>query len=246
MFMTYERSPNMFDKDSEGNVFPNIEKIKKYFSDISAEDNKIRKITMISTGPTFNAYWAAELTWLNYDNGQNVGTETVLQWDTTKDKGIICIVGWKMTISHTQEMNKQQIDNLISKGADIMTMSSLKRNGNINLNGSLRRHPYGHSLVQFNDGTRWEVILNQCTSEEKQKVINSLSLDISRAVYADSDAKTNYLDWIWISTSKGDLEYSHPDRWDLFINDKTTPGKVIKDNMPGIIIQYTIENKIAH
>ena len=43
---------------------------------------------------------------------------------------------------------------LKNNNADIMTMSSMKRNGNINPNASLWQHPYGHSLVQFNDGTR--------------------------------------------------------------------------------------------
>ena len=56
-------------------------------------------------------------------------------------------------------------------------------------------------------------------------------LDISRAVYADGDAKSNYLDGIRIQTPNG-LKYSHPDKGDLFMNENNSSGQVIKDNMP--------------
>lgn len=238
MFMSAERSRWLFDIDANGNSFPNISKIERYFGEISTEDGKQRKITMISTWPTFASYNDNKLAGVNYDNGIVVGTETNLTDPTTSGKWIISIVWWQIQWSHTQEMTQQQLNDLITKQADIMTMSSMKRNGNINPNATLRNHPYGHSLVQFTDGTRWEVILNNCTANEKQQVINGL--DISRAVYADADAKSNYLDGIWIQTPNG-LKYSHPDNGDLFINENVQSGEVIKDNMPWIIIQYAIQ-----
>lgn len=51
-------------------------------------------------------------------------------------------------------MTQDILDTLIAKDADIMTMSSMKRNGNTNPNASLRSHEHGHALVQFSDGTR--------------------------------------------------------------------------------------------
>ena len=238
MFMSAKSSPLLFDEDENGNTFPNIQKIQQYFADRGEEEGKARKITMISTGPGFASYYNSTLAWVNYDNWEIVGNEKFLDQEITKGKGIISISWWTIKISHTQEMNQNDLDNLIAKEADIMTMSSMKRNGKINPNGSLWDHPYGHSLVQFSNGTRWEVILNNCTPAEKQKVINSL--DISRAVYADADAKTNYLDGIWIQTREW-LRYSHPDNGDLFMNSNSKSGKVIKDNMPGIIIHYAVQ-----
>ena len=83
MFMSAERSPALFDIDNNGNSFPNISKIEQYFADKSKEDGKQRKVTMISTGPTFNAYWKNQLAWLNYDNGIKVGTDEFLNDGTT-------------------------------------------------------------------------------------------------------------------------------------------------------------------
>lgn len=231
MFASAERSPAWFDTDnSTGNVFPNIKAIEEYFA------KKSRKITMITTGPTFDAYGSTKLSWVNYDNGESVGTEESINDMTTNGKSIISISWWKIQISHTQEMDDNMLTKLKNNNADIMTMSSMKRNGNINPNASLWQHPYGHSLVQFNDGTRWEVILNNCNATEKQTVMTSLP--IARAVYADADAASNYLDGIWIQTSSW-LQYSHPDTGDLFIDENVESGEVIRNNMPGIIIYYT-------
>jgi hypothetical protein len=113
------------------------------------------------------------------------------------------------------------------------------------MSAALRAHRYAHALVQFNDGARWELILNNCTSLEKQNVMKALT--ISRAVYADADAHDNYLDWIRFFVSptwdwKGHLQYSHPTTWDLFLDENVKQGEVVKDHMPGIIIQYIIQD----
>jgi len=58
----------LFDKDADGNIFPNIKKIQKYFEEVSAEDGKKRKIMMISTGPTFAKYKESKIAGVAYDN----------------------------------------------------------------------------------------------------------------------------------------------------------------------------------
>ena len=193
---------------------------------------------MITTGPSFYEYGKSEVSWIAVDNWVNVGKETLLTDPTTKGEWIVSISWWELKISHTQEMTQADIDTLIAAKADIMTMPSMKRNGNINPNASLWSHSYGHSLVQFNDGKRWEVILNNCNEQEKQKIINNL--DVSRAVYADADAHNNFLDGIRIQTI-GWLRYSHPDEWDLFIDEHVKSGNEEKNNMPGIIVHYAVE-----
>jgi hypothetical protein len=243
MFIGYSQaSKALFDQDTEGNVFPNIEKLQEYFINRWKETGQERQITLITTGPTFSKSHEPTLSWVNYDNGIAVGTNTSLNEYATKDKGIVIISWWTLKLSHTQELTEQALQALIAKSSDVMTMSSLKRNGKLNLNASLWGHPHSHSLVQFKDGTRWEIILNDCTEKEKQRVMELL--DVSRAVYADADSKNNYLDGIWIQTNDW-LKYSHPTNWDLFMNANITPGAVEKDNMPGIIIHYVEEIKYA-
>jgi hypothetical protein len=51
-------------------------------------------------------------------------------------------------------MTSSEVDGRIAKQADIMTMSSLKRNDKLNMSAALRAHRYAHALVQFNDGAR--------------------------------------------------------------------------------------------
>lgn len=118
-------------------------------------------------------------------------------------------------------------------------MSSLKRNGNINPSAALRNHINSHTLVQFTDGTIGELILNNCSPEQKKAVVTSLS-EISRALYADADAASNYLDGIRIQTDDG-LKYSHPDKGDLFTNPQAKEPAMVENNMPGIIIFYAEE-----
>lgn len=62
MFVSAEEAPMLFDTDDHGNVFPNISEIQQYFIDKSKEDGKKRKITMITTGPTFESYGSTQLT----------------------------------------------------------------------------------------------------------------------------------------------------------------------------------------
>lgn len=64
--------------------------------------------------------------------------------------------------------------------------------------------------------------------------------EISRAVYADGDAATNFLDGIWIQTPQG-LKYSHPDQGDLFVNENAKSPAEVKNHMPGIIIHYAVK-----
>ncbi len=235
MFISAKNWPALFTVSQNGNSYPNIAAIQKYMDDWGKENNKHRVISMITTWPTFDAYNSNTLSWMNYDNWIAVGTETTLTWCTTNWKWILSISWWKLNFSHTQEMSETDLQVLIAKQADIVNLSSLKRNWSINPNGSLWRHPYWHSLVQFNDGSWWEVIINKWTDEEHKKIMEKLP--IQRALYADWDAKTNYLDWIWIKT-KDWLKYSHPDKWDLFINEKAQSTAPIADNMPWVIIFF--------
>lgn len=239
MLVSVQRSPNRFIKDAEGNSFPNIAEIEKYFSDIGDEDGKDRQITMIASWPTFVSYGSPQLAWLNYDNGVRVWNESNLHDDITQGRGIAYIQWWKLTLSHTEELSQAQIDNLIADKADIFTMSSMKRNRMINPDLSLWQHENGHAVVQFTDGSWWEIILNNCNEEEKQAIIKWLA-QITRALYADADAKTNFLDGIWIQTANG-LQYSHPDRGDLFMDENSKSWKPVIENMPGIIIYYAIQ-----
>ena len=68
MFVNADRSPARFDKDAQGNSFPNLVEIQQYFLDKSKEDGKKREITMITSGPTFVAYGKTQLAGVNYDN----------------------------------------------------------------------------------------------------------------------------------------------------------------------------------
>lgn len=239
MFVNAERSPDRFTTDDEGNSFPNMTNIQQYFIDKGKEDGKKIQVTMVSTGPTFVQYGKTKLVGVNYDNGTSVGSETSLDGQLTQWRWI-AIVSWgKLQLSHTQEMSQAELDALIAKKVDIMTMSSMKRNGKINSDASLRSHTNGHSIVQFNDWSRGELVLNNCTKEDKQKVVSWLP-NITRGLYADADAKTNFLDGIWIQTNTG-LQYSHPDRGDLFTNENIKTGEPVKDNMPWIIIYYAVQ-----
>lgn len=243
MFMTAKRSPNLFDKIVSNNItnyYPNITAIQQYFKDRGIEENKEKQISLITTWPTFTSYNDNILSWLNYDNGVEVGNETNIDKPITSNKWIVIISWWKLTITHTSEINQTIIDNLISKGADIITSSSMLRNGSLNENASLWYHPYWHSLVQFKDGSRWELFLNNCEIEEKKQVVTELfkTNQITRAVYADADAYSNFLDQVYIQTKNG-LQPSHPNQGDLLTGKGGQSWNTIsKGNMPGIIIFY--------
>lgn len=84
---------------------------------------------------------------------------------------MMMISGGQITFDHQYTMSDQKLQEWINKQADIMTMPSMKRDGNINNNASLRNHKNGHALVQFTDGTRGELILNGCSPEEKKQVV---------------------------------------------------------------------------
>ncbi len=115
-----------------------------------------------------------------------------------------------MALSHSTELTQAQIESLVNEKRDIFMMSSLKRNGNINTQAALRYHDNAHTLVQFDDGSVGELILNNCTPDDKIAVVNSLT-EIQRAFYSDADAASNYLDGIRINTDGG-IKYSHPNR----------------------------------
>jgi hypothetical protein len=61
---------------------------------------------------------------------------------------------------------------------------------------------------------------------------------ITRAVYADADAYSNFLDQVYIQTKNG-LQPSHPNQGDLLTGKGGQSWNTIsKGNMPGIIIFY--------
>ena len=61
MFINAKTAPNLFTIDANGNSFPNIPALEKYMEDRSVQYKKTRKITMITSGPTFASYNDATL-----------------------------------------------------------------------------------------------------------------------------------------------------------------------------------------
>lgn len=144
-----------------------------------------------------------------------------------------------MTLSHSTEITQEKINQLITEKRDIFMMSSLKRNGNLNTQAALRHHDNAHTLVQFDDGSIGELILNNCSDKDKIAVVSSLD-EIQRAFYSDADAASNYLDGIRVNT-KGGLRYSHPNNGDLFQNPKAPATQMVVNNMPALIIFFAQE-----
>lgn len=72
MFASADRSPAWFTKDAQGNYFPNIAEIQKYFADKAKQDGTQIEVTMITTGPMFKSYNANTMAGINYDNGKSV------------------------------------------------------------------------------------------------------------------------------------------------------------------------------
>lgn len=120
----------------------------------------------------------------------------------------------------------------------------------MNMNASLRNHPNAHSIVTFADGTWGEVVLNGADATTKQVIMRSLmnnpylGMKVDRAMYADGDAYQNYLDGIFVRRKNIDdptsssVVYSHPNRGDVMTNTNASPGAVVMDNMPGVMIFY--------
>ena len=79
--------------------------------------------------------------------------------------------------------------------------------------------------------------MNNATPEEKQAVFASLT-SVERAMYADADAKDNFLDGIYIQQKGVWLTYTHPEEHDLFMGEQWVSGRVRKFTMPSIIVFY--------
>ncbi len=244
MFVSAQEAVKRFDykvtSERDGKQYiPNIKAIQKYFDDYNKEHSSHREITMIVNWPTFDSYWKTTLTWVCYDNWSKVWTEESLKSKITDWRWIGYITWGKMYISHSREISKDQFQKLLNKKADIFTMSSVKRNWNLNHDSSLWWHIHCHFLVQMNDWTIWELIINNCSPKDKKQILNQLP--ISRALYSDADAASNYLDWMWINTDQW-LRYTKPDTWDIFTDINCKEPKMIENNMPWLIIKY-IEKK---
>lgn len=238
MFISSERSWDLFTKKANGDVFPNITAIQNYFN--AGNNGKKRTITMISTGPTFQTEHQATMTGINYDNWQNVGHEALVSDPVTTWRWIATISGGQLTITHSSEIQDTDIATRIVQWRDIMTMSSAKRNNTVNSNASLRWHPHTHSIVQFSDGTRWTVVINNLNNPQAKQDIYKNIPQISRALYADSDRANDYLDGIWIQTKNQWLQYSNPSQGDLF-KWEASGWPIMNDNMPGILVFFTEE-----
>ncbi len=266
MFMSAARCQTIpelqtcFEKDNDWNYFPNPEAINTYVTTKMPPLGKQRKISMITTWPCFDGYGDPTISGVAYDNGTLVGNETSIEEENSisKWRWIASITWWKLYLEHTSELLKNgqpgsadaQLSRYVSQGRDIMTMPSLIRNGNMNPDASLRHHNNSHSLVTFKDAswwastppTRWEVIINGCTPEQKKAIMWALmksktGYQIDRALYADADAGKEFLDGIFISDN-GKLRYSHPTLWDVFRDPTAKSPPLVKNNMPGIIIHY--------
>lgn len=266
MFMSAARCQTIpelqacFEKDDNWNYFPNSQAINTYVTTNMQPLGIQRKISMITTWPCFDGYSDPTISGVAYDNGTLVGNETSIEEENSisKWRWIASITWWKLYLEHTSELLKNgqpgsadaQISRYVSQGRDIMTMSSLIRNGNMNPDATLRNHEHSHSLVTFKSAswwvttppTRWEVIINGCTPTQKKAVMWALmqsktGYQIDRALYADADAAQSFLDGIFISDN-GKLRYSHPEKWDVFRNPTTKSPALVKNNMPGIIIHY--------
>ncbi len=221
-------------------LIPNIPEIEKYFDDYNATPgNKKRQVTLMVNGPTFEAYGSPALTGVNYDNWQSIGSESRKDDKKTDWKGMGYISGGKMILTHSSELTQDQIDQLVQEKRDIFTMSSLKRNDLINSSASLRTHINSHFLVQFTDGTMGELIMNNTDAATKKAVVTWLT-DVSRMLYADSDAYSNYLDGMRIQTQNG-IKYTHPDNGDIFRNTAAREPAMVEDNIPALLIFYTQE-----
>ncbi len=258
MFANVTTNPWRFTKTGTDR-FPNISAIKQW---LSAGQGKRREITMVTTGPYYQS--GTTMSGVAYVRGTQVGSERLLANNWISDGRAVANINaaWELHIQHASELwydpQQQSYDNItlkkyITEKRDIVTMSSLIRNGNINTNASLRNHPNAHAIVTFADWVRGEVIINGVDAATKQAIMSSLMhssylwIRIDRAMYADGDAYQNYLDGIFVNRQipwqpwKSELVYSHPDRGDIMRNPTATPGQVAKDNMPGIMIFYAEE-----
>lgn len=235
MLLTAKRSPALFENVWNNEYYPDVDKIRKYFLSRAKEENNTKSISLITTGPTFLSW--TTLSWLNYDNWLQIGNDDDLEDRDTKGRWIGYIQGWELNFSHTDELTATDMWNLIQQKSDIFTMSSVKRNGKINHDSSLRHHPYFHCVVQYTDGTRWEVILNDVQNAEQRKKIFQSLPEIDRALYADADAKQDYLDGIFIKTKQW-IQYSHPGNGDLSLNPNAKSVAPEKNNMPAVLVYY--------
>lgn len=236
MFLSSKRSEWLFDKEKNWDTFPNTSKINNYLKSF----NPPRDFTMMSTWPTFLNENENTMSWLNYDNWEKVGNDTSIKDWNTNNRWIAYISWKKMTLSHTQEMTDEKVKKLIDADADITTMSSWKRNWKINTNASLRQHKNTHSIVQFDDGKTWEIIINNFDDPKSKQEIYIWLEEIERALYADSDRANDYLDQIWINTDQW-IQNSNPMYNDIFTDPKKATSKEYESNMPWVFIRYTYE-----
>ncbi len=196
MFSNMGRTPARYRSDWS----VNMSEIWKYYTQyhLTNTNSGKRSLCLTIPGPLYEP--DNRVTWIWYDNGVQVWTDTGVEWTGASGKGICYIENGKIHFSHASEMSNEKLQELIDKSADIFTLPSVKRNDNINSNNSLRDSEYNHYLVKHSDGTI-AILYLQGTAEEKKKII--ASTDIERALYMDAVGNNGQIDQFWKSDPEG-------------------------------------------
>lgn len=186
MFTSSQNSKARYDPDGS----PKMDSIQSYFD---SPDLK-RQLCLTLPGPMYEP--DGSVSGIGYDNGVRVGVSAWLEWEASW-KGICYITDGKMYFTHASEMTDVAIKDLIVQQADIFTMPSVKRNGSLNPNNTLRDSRYNHYLVKRSDGTITVLYLTG-TVEQKKSVL--AHPNIERALYIDAVGSQGQIDQFWKSS----------------------------------------------